>query len=75
MLPVPYHAFRHWLVVRGRPLIEGDPDSLTYMFSHCWGLQVSLAQSRMRYVYTAEEVFAKLRKRRSANPDDEARES
>ena len=51
-LPVPFKTFRVWFKNRGRV----EDDGFTYPFGLCWSLEIGLAQSKMEYYWTWDEV-------------------
>ena len=54
---IPYLALSFWF------------KSKKYYFKFCWSVSVGLVQSKMKWYYTTEEVFGRIKKRTGREKD------
>ena len=66
MLIVPFRAWWFWRGMRGNLVAPELPDSRYYTFRDAWGLAVGLAHCKMKWYFTSEEAFGRLRDRRKS---------
>jgi len=64
-LSIPLAAFKVWTAT----ILSEDPEE----FRNCWSLAVGIAQSEMKWYYTSEEVFEKLRSGSAVKPSQARR--
>lgn len=59
MPSVPYYTIKLWWSQRPEPLVDEEGFS-RLTFNNCFSISIGMAQSKMNYLYTMEEVFGRI---------------